>query len=235
MRAFGLPVRHSGGVHVHDLHGLRRARSMKCFVLAACALGTAGCGGATLSSNEDAGATIAVDGGVTVERDGEGVAIVAGTAGGIAFDARGAIDAVTYGHLATIFIPENFSQTCAGLQQATRERSVQAQSRLLDVLLNGPEPTGPGEYVVVQSMPSDAGPTIATAIYRAADAYCAFTDEYAESGKVVLTAVTAQALEGRLDLVFANGNALSGTFAAPVCAIVPPAIEVLPPPVKCVP
>jgi hypothetical protein len=206
---------------------------MNYVVLAAagCALLTEGC--ATRSGDE--GATTAVDGGVIVERDGEGVASVAGTAGGVAFEARGAVDAIMYGHSATILIPANFDQTCASLEQATRDRSVQAHARLLDLLLTGPASMGPGEYVVVPNTPSDAGPTTATAIYRAADAYCNFTDQYAESGKVVVTALSAHALEGRLDLAFANGNTLSGTFAGPVCAIVLPSVEVSPPTAMCMP
>ena len=50
-------------------------------VAAAWVLCTAGCGAATLPLSDDAGVAAPGDGGVTVERDGEGVAMITGTAG----------------------------------------------------------------------------------------------------------------------------------------------------------
>ena len=84
-------------------------------------------------------------------------------------------------------------------------------------------------------MPSDAGAMTASADYRVGDPSCNFTDEFASSGLVVLTAVDSEAIAGHLDVAFPNGDALTGTFSAPVCVVVAPPVEVSPPPVICVP
>ena len=175
---------------------------------------------------------------MTVERDGEGVAMIAGTAGGLPFSARGAIDEVAPDtpHFATIGIPANIGLTCGDLQQAARDRTVHANSRYLVIYLVSTAPSvGPGGYVVVPSMPSDAGAMTASADYRVADPSCNFTDEFAASGLVVVTAVDSEAIAGHLDVAFPNGDALTGTFSAPVCVVVPPAVEVSPLPAMCVP
>jgi hypothetical protein len=207
-------------------------------VTAAWVLCTAGCGGATLPLSDDAGVAAPGRGGVTVERNGEGVAMIAGTAGGLPFSARGAIDEVAPDtpHFATIAIPTNIDLTCGDLQQGARARTVHASSRYLVIYIVSTAPSvGPGEYVVVPSMPSDAGAMTASADYRVADPSCTFADEFAASGFVVVTAVDSEVIAGRLDVAFANGDALTGTFSAPVCVVVLPPVEVSPPPTMCVP
>jgi hypothetical protein len=84
-------------------------------------------------------------------------------------------------------------------------------------------------------MPSDAGAMTASADYRAGDPSCNFTDEFAASGYVVLTEVDSQTIGGHFDVTFPNGDALTGTFSAPVCVVWAPPVEVSPPPEKCVP
>jgi hypothetical protein len=206
-------------------------------VAAACGLWAAGCGGATLAGNGDAGAATAGDAGVAAQLDGEGPAAIDGTAGGRPFSARGAIDEVSgeSAAFATIVIPDNVDLTCADLQQATRTGLVRANSRFLVIwLFASATSMVPGEYVATPSTASNTGAMSATAFYTVVDGACGATDEYAESGSVVLTAVDSATISGHLDLAFPNGDTLTGTFSAPVCRVVTIPAEDSPPPMTCV-
>jgi hypothetical protein len=202
---------------------------------AGCGLWATACGGATFPAGEDAGVPIVGDSGATAGQDAEGVAAVTGTAGGLAFEGRSAVGTFSpYQNFTAIVIPANFEQSCADLQQAIRDHSVHSHSRFLLIeLFSGTSPASPGEYVVAASTPGDAGPTPSFAMYRVADANCSFTDEYAEGGNVVLTTADSRTIAGRVDLTFSNGDALSGTFSAPVCVETP--VPNFSPPVKCLP
>ncbi len=213
---------------------------MKGLLLVAAAYGlwVAGCGGATLAGSGDAGTATRGDAGATAETDGEGPAVIVGTAGGRAFSARGAIDEVSgeSASFATIVIPANFDLSCADLQQAARSGSARANLRFLIIWLFGTATSMvPGVYDATPSAPSNTGARSATAFYRVLDATCSATDEYAASGNVAVTAVDSATISGHLDLTFPNGDTLTGTFSAPVCPVVTRPVEVSPPPTTCVP
>jgi hypothetical protein len=109
-----------------------------------------------------------------------------------------------------VVIVTNFANTCAILGHGGNPPSAQ----VLELAASATGSTVPTGQYVIGATPT----TTAAAGFTAQDATCTPTsDEQATKGTITLTQVTDTTIAGSFDVTFANGDHLTGTFAAPVC------------------
>jgi hypothetical protein len=173
---------------------------------------------------------------------GSGAAATAsGSVDGISLDPQGAFayvgplaDGGAMLYEAFIFLP-GFGSSCT-----PDDSVVKANSQSLSLWIPGPSGTRPLEPATYHVMPGNWSPTLAgpLAHFYADDTQCRQIVSNSDvTGTVTLTAIDASHVAGSFDLTFSpNGDHLTGTFSAPVCADVSTLLHPNPPAnPKCVP
>ena len=120
------------------------------------------------------------------------------------------------------------------------ESVVKANAQSLSLWIPGPSGTRPLEPASYDVMPGAWSPTAAgpRAYFSADDTQCRqIVSNSDATGTITLTAIDASHVAGSFDLAFSpNGDHLTGTFSAPVCADVSTLLHPNPTPnPKCVP
>lgn len=155
-------------------------------------------------------------------------ASVSGTFAGQPLDA---LDSASFSGTSTdiAFLSEIIAST-PGVCSAAQDHVAQANGTRLELVVQSfgggsPKPIAPGKYTITHGDPAvDANGNflLASAQYNALDASCqptiADTTSSATSGSITVTSLSASMISGRFDLVFPNGDELTGNFSSPVCS-----------------
>ncbi|HEY2514297.1 MAG TPA: hypothetical protein VGI39_25695 [Polyangiaceae bacterium] len=176
------------------------------FLSAVCALGIVACGGATTSAGGGSSTVSGtVAGGQNVATtDAIGVVTTqTQTVGSTTITIAGAGVAIT-----------NKANVC----QIVQSQKTPNSTAVLSLSVSKPGNSVPlGTYAIGTDAQSN---TYVGAEYGVSDASCkTVTDESATEGTITFTTITSTTVQGTFDVTMDNGDHLTGSFDAPVCAI----------------